>query len=124
MNLETEESMEYKNNMPIYLQVMEDIKARIVNGEIALGQKLPSSRELAVQYEINPNTAARIYSELERDGVTFTKRGIGTFVTEEPWMVTKMKEEAVSKVVEDFIQTMESMGFNSEEILKELQKKI
>ncbi|MDY5705227.1 MAG: GntR family transcriptional regulator [Lachnospiraceae bacterium] len=116
--------MEYKNNMPIYLQVMEDIKARIVNGEIALGQKLPSSRELAVQYEINPNTAARIYSELERDGVTFTKRGIGTFVTEEPEMVAKMKEEAVSKVVEDFIQTMESMGFNSEEILKELQKKI
>ena len=116
--------MEYKNNMPIYLQVMEDIKARIVNGEIALGQKLPSSRELAVQYEINPNTAARIYSELERDGATFTKRGIGTFVTEEPEMVTKMKEEAVSKVVEDFIQTMESMGFNSEEILKELQKKI
>jgi DNA-binding transcriptional regulator YhcF (GntR family) len=116
--------MDFKSNVPIYLQVTADLKARILTGEIHPGDKLPSSRELALSYEINPNTAARIYSELERDGVTFTKRGIGTFVTEEPWMVTKMKEEAVSKVVEDFIQTMESMGFNSEEILKELQKKI
>ena len=58
--------MDYKANIPIYLQVIDDIKKRILTGEIKLGDKLPSTRELAVQYTVNPNTAARIYNELEQ----------------------------------------------------------
>ena len=54
--------MDYKANIPIYLQVIDDIKKRILTGEIKLGDKLPSTRELAVQYTVNPNTAARIYN--------------------------------------------------------------
>ena len=61
--------MEYKANIPIYLQVIEDIKRRIIIGEIKLGEKLPSTRELAVQYTVNPNTAARIYNELEQEEI-------------------------------------------------------
>ena len=52
--------MDYKANIPIYLQVIDDIKKRILTGEIKLGDKLPSTRELAVQYTVNPNTAARL----------------------------------------------------------------
>ena len=48
--------MDYKANTPIYLQVIDDIKRRILTGEIKLGDKLPSTRELAVQYTVNPNT--------------------------------------------------------------------
>ena len=54
--------MEFKTNIPIYLQVIEDIKQKIIAGTLPLGSKLPSSRELAIEYQINPNTAARIYS--------------------------------------------------------------
>ena len=61
--------MDYKANIPIYLQVIDDIKKRILTGEIKLGDKLPSTRELAVQYTVNPNTAARIYNELEQCGL-------------------------------------------------------
>jgi len=64
--------MDYKANIPIYLQVIDDIKKRILTGEIKLGDKLPSTRELAVQYTVNPNTAARIYNELEQCGLCYT----------------------------------------------------
>lgn len=74
--------MEFKTNIPIYLQVIEDIKQKIIAGTLPLGSKLPSSRELAIEYQINPNTAARIYSEMESMGLSYTRRGIGTFVTE------------------------------------------
>ena len=51
--------MRYENDRPIYLQVIEDISRRLIQGELALGEKLPSVREMAVQYQINPNTARR-----------------------------------------------------------------
>ena len=56
--------MEFNSRIPIYLQVIDDIKKRLVTGGIEPGAKLPSTRELAVEYNINPNTAARIYREM------------------------------------------------------------
>ncbi|MCR5546336.1 MAG: GntR family transcriptional regulator [Lachnospiraceae bacterium] len=112
--------MEFKSNTPIYLQVIDDIKSRILAGEICPGEKLPSSRELALQYDINPNTAARIYTEMERMGLSYTKRGIGTFVAENPKAVDEMKEEAVEKVLGEFIQNMSNLGFDKETMIKEL----
>ena len=76
--------MEYDNNIPIYLQVIDRIKKDMIQGLLPMGEKLPSTRELALQYNINPNTAARIYKEMEQQKMCFTKRGLGTFVTENP----------------------------------------
>ena len=59
--------MRYENDRPIYLQVIEDISRRLIQGELALGEKLPSVREMAVQYQINPNTASRVYKEMAED---------------------------------------------------------
>ena len=61
--------MRYENDRPIYLQVIEDISRRLIQGELALGEKLPSVREMAVQYQINPNTASRVYKEMESRGL-------------------------------------------------------
>jgi GntR family transcriptional regulator len=114
--------MEFRNDQPIYLQVINDIKAKILSGEIEPGQKLPSSRELAVLYQVNPNTASRIYGELERQGVTYTKRGIGTFVKEDTEMKKQMREEAVETVVMDFLQKMKKMGYTEKEMIALLKK--
>ena len=57
--------MRYENDRPIYLQVIEDISRRLIQGELILGEKLPSVRELAVQYQINPNTASRRKGRVE-----------------------------------------------------------
>ena len=61
-------------NIPIYLQLIESIKRRIVSGELLPGQRLPSVRDLAQTYAVNPNTAQRALSELERDGLVYSER--------------------------------------------------
>ncbi len=109
--------MDYKANIPIYLQVIDDIKKRILTGEIKLGDKLPSTRELAVQYTINPNTAARIYNELELCGLCYTKRGLGTFVSEDEHLIDTLKNDISGEMIETFISGMTSLGFSKDEII-------
>ena len=109
--------MDYKANIPIYLQVIEDIKKRILTGEIKLGDKLPSTRELAVQYTVKPNTAARIYNEHEQSGLCYTKRGLGTFVSEDVHLIDTLKAELSSEMIETFVSGMTSLGFSKDEII-------
>lgn len=110
--------MEFKSNIPIYLQVIHDIKARIICGELPPGSKLPSSRELAVKYGINPNTAARIYNELEAAGISYTKRGIGTFINETPTLVDELKKEFLEDAFTDFTERVSSLGYSKDDIVK------
>ena len=109
--------MDYKANIPIYLQVIDDIKKRILTGEIKLGDKLPSTREPAVQYTVKPNTAARIYNELEQCGLCYTKRGLGTFVSEDVHLIDTLKAELSSEMIETFVSGMTSLGFSKDEII-------
>ena len=110
--------MDFKNNIPIYLQVINDIKHRISVGELKLGEKLPSTRELAVKYQINPNTAVRVYSDMEGEGLCFTKRGLGTFVTEDEEKYLSVKREMADEYVGDFIDNMKGLGMNIDEIIE------
>lgn len=114
--------MEFRNNSPIYLQVIEDIKNKIVLGEVELGQKLPSTREIAAYYGINPNTAVRVYNEMENMGLVFTKRGLGTFVTEETKKYSSIKEEMAMEYVKSFFDSMKKLGMDKEEMIKHINE--
>ena len=116
--------MEYNNNLPIYLQVINQIKKDMIQGRLPMGEKLPSTRELAVQYQINPNTAVRVYKEMEQSGMCFTKRGLGTFVTENVEVITKMKEEMAGELLENFVQEMQDLGFTKEELITIIEKRL
>lgn len=109
--------MEFNSSFPIYLQVMDGIKRAVVTGQLSLGEKLPSVRELAVQYTINPNTAARVYRELEREAVCFTRRGMGTFVTEDAGKVAQMREEMARDMMERYLKGMQQIGLSREEAI-------
>lgn len=89
--------MEFNNNIPIYLQIIDNIKQDIVVGKLKAGQKMPSVRELAGRLKVNPNTIQRVYQELDREKITFTKRGMGTYVTEEEKIISSLKEELSKK---------------------------
>lgn len=112
--------MEYKSNIPIYLQVIDDITQKLLSGTISLGDKLPSTRELAVSYKINPNTAARVYAEMERMGICHTRRGLGTFVNDEPELLSNLRHTSSQKLLSDFVDGMMSIGYTRETIMKEL----
>ena len=115
--------MEFDNNIPIYLQVINAIKRDMVNGVIALGEKLPSGRDLAFKYKINPNTANRIYKEMEAENVCFTKRGLGTYVTEDVDKLKKIREEMAGTLLDNFIEGMKQLGFTKEELIQLLEQK-
>ena len=114
--------MEYNPALPIYLQVANSIKRDIVTGRLELGARLPSVRDLAVEYTINPNTVSRVYKELEMEGVCFTRRGMGTFVTEDPERVQQLKEEMAGTLIREFLEGMEQLGFSRAQAIGLLEK--
>ena len=89
-------ALEFNNNYPIYLQVVDDIKRKIIKNELNPGDKLPSNSELAIIYKINPNTVQRIYKQLEYENICFTRRGLGTYVSEDPDVTQNIKNEFIS----------------------------
>ena len=109
--------MEYNTASPIYLQVINELKKRMVKGELKPGEKMPSNRELAVLFKVNQNTAARIYREMESMGLCYTKRGIGTFVSEEDDMISGLKKEMAEELVRNFMHEMEDLGFQKGDII-------
>ena len=70
-------SIEFDNNLPIYLQIMNYLKKEIVVGNLTAGDKIPAVRELALELQINPKTVQRAFQELERELIVETKRGLG-----------------------------------------------
>ena len=103
--------MDFQANYPIYLQIAEDVKRRIVIGELKPGDKLPSNAELAIAYQVNPNTVQRIYRQLEAEGISYTKRGIGTFLAEDPAMPERLRQEIGEKLSAQFLKQMETYHF-------------
>ena len=114
--------MQFDPNSPIWLQVMTAIKTDIAAGRIKPGDKLPGGRELAVTYSINPNTAARVYQELEKEGLCGTRRGMGTFVTEDSQRISELKDEIVREAVEQFLVRMKNLGVAPDEAAEMIRK--
>ena len=115
--------MNYNAEMPIYLQVIHDLKKKMIQGKILPGEKLPSNRELAVLYKINQNTAARIYREMETHGYCYTKRGMGTFITEDSGMIKKLQSEMAEECLDSFLQGMKAIGIGLDEMIQLLRER-
>ena len=69
-----------RDDTPIYAQINRGLRAAIASGRLNAGDQLPTVRQLAVDLRVNANTVARVYTELERDGILETRRGVGSFV--------------------------------------------
>ncbi len=114
--------MNFDPMSPIWLQVAIRIKQQIVTGELPPGSKLPGGRDLAVQYGINPNTAARIYQELEREGLCVTQRGLGTFVTESREAIEALREEMARRAVSRFLSDLTGLGLTRKDAVELILK--
>ena len=110
--------MEFDNTIPIYLQVMNEIKKDLIQGKLQLGDKMPSTRDLALEYKINPNTASRIYRDPENEGICYTKRGIGTFVTENSDILELIKNEIAEAAIDNFINSMKALGLSKNDTIQ------
>lgn len=114
----------FDDKMPIYLQIMDYIKMDIVTEKLKANDRLPSVREMATNLKVNPNTLQRAYQELERLGIVYTQRGMGTFVGERESMVDDLKQEMAKEVIDSFILRMKRLGFTEQEIIEHISKNI
>ncbi|MGN7763826.1 GntR family transcriptional regulator [Paenibacillus sp. 22594] len=117
-------TIEFDNNQPIYLQIMNYMKGEIVTGKLKPSDKIPSVRELAAELQINPNTVQRTFQELEREEIVETRRGMGRYVTGNEQTILTIKKEMAQDVLERFFRGMQELGFQSEEILTAVAENI
>ena len=113
---------EFQTSKPIYYQLAERINRQIVRNELKAGDKLPSVREMAIHSGVNPNTVQRTYRELEGMGIVETRRGQGTFVTENEDVLQQLRESLKEEYISTFVNDMKEMGFTNEEMLSGLQE--
>lgn len=113
----------FSNDKPIYTQIVEHIKQLIVSGGLSPGDKLPSVRELAQEACVNPNTMQRAMAELENNGLLYTMRSAGRYITEDAELIKQVKNELAEKEISDFLQSMERLGFSPEETVKMILQK-
>lgn len=112
------------NDRPVFIQIMEKLKRDIVTGFYRPGDKLPSVRDLASEAAVNPNTMQRAFSELEREGLVYTKRTNGRFITEDTAMISQLKEEMALDAISQFLNSMRQLGFSGQETLSLLEESL
>ena len=112
----------FRGDLPIYSQLVERIKQAIVSGELPPGGRLPAVRELATEAGVNPNTMQRALQELEREGMVFSQRTAGRFVTEDVKLIEGAKRAFAAEHIRVFLEGMGTLGYSREEILSLLQE--
>lgn len=110
------------NAAPIYAQLVDQLKMRIITGVYPMGSRMPAVRELAVEAGVNPNTMQRALQELERQGLVYTQRTSGRFVTENSDTILGEKEKLAGAYVKTFLAQMSMLGFGQKEILDILSR--
>jgi len=100
---------------PIYAQIVERLKAKILAGVYPPGGHLDSVRDMAAAAGVNPNTMQRALAELERTGLVYTQRTAGRFVTEDAAVVDSAKQELAHQQIGAFLHRMERMGYDREQ---------
>jgi len=98
--------------------VIERIKQDIVSGKLKPGEKMPSSREYSNELGINFNTVARVYKELEMEEIVFTKRGLGTFITESDKQIEELRYTMAKNRITSFIEGMKQLGYTKKDMIK------
>lgn len=115
---------EFKNDKPIFQQLVDTITVEILTGRYPPGGKLDTVRDLAVEAGVNPNTMQRALQEIEATGLVVTRRGDGRYVSEEKAMLDNVRKEIVDKNVEELLSALSALGLSKEEILKSIQQKL
>ena len=113
---------QFNADAPIWSQLIAQIKVGIVTGAFPPGERLPSVRDLAAEAGVNPNTMQRALTELERDGLVYSQRTAGRFVTEDQSMIASAKRSLAESHIQTFLRAMAHLGYDREEILTLLRQ--
>jgi GntR family transcriptional regulator len=111
------------SGVPVYRQLIDQVQAAIAAGVLAVGDQLPTVRQVAVDLVINPNTVLRAYREMEIRGTLDTQQGSGTFIADKKIEYSKIeRERQLGQLVGEFVSRAGSAGFTVEQLLKALRE--
>ena len=114
--------IDFNNERPIYLQLVENIRLEIISGKLRQGDKLPSVREYALKVRVNPNTMQKALSELENELLIYTERTNGKYVTTDEKLINKLKEEYVKDKTKTFLEDMSELSIDKEKAIDYIKK--
>ena len=115
---------QFSNDAPIYTQLIQQGKVGSVTGAFPPGERLPSVRDMATEAGVTPNTMQRALAELERDGLVYSQRTAGRFVTEDNTMINQAKRSLAERHVKTFLEAMLRLGFQKDEIIDLISKEL
>jgi DNA-binding transcriptional regulator YhcF (GntR family) len=110
-------SIVFSQNSPIYLQLVEIMKLKIVIGVWPVGEKVNSVRDLALLFEVNPNTMQRALAELERQGFLYAERTAGRYVTKDQQLIEDTRHGMAEAYIVDFCENMKELGYSKDQII-------
>jgi GntR family transcriptional regulator len=118
--------IDFRSGVPIYTQIVEQVKQQLVSGLLKPGDQLPTVRALALELRVNFNTVARAYRLLDEAGVISTQQGRGTYILEipPPERTDKLRQQALEALTRDYLNDALRLGCNSEEIRKTLKEQL
>ena len=114
----------FNNALPIYTQLVEQIRRAIAAGELEPGARLASVRDLSLEAGVNPNTMQKALTELERGGLIYSQRTAGHFVTQEPGVIEQLREDLADAQTRQYLNTMQGLGFSPEETERRLLRQL
>lgn len=109
---------EFKNGIPIYLQIIDQIKRQIVSGELAPGSRIPAVRDLAQEAGVNPNTMQRALTQLEQEGLLYTQRTSGRFVTQEEEIMKQTRIQLSDEYIAELFKHLQELGLSRDDIVE------
>ena len=115
-------NFKFDNNIPIYIQLVEQLKIYIISGKILPGDRLPSVRDLALDTKVNQNTMQKALTELEEQKLIYTERTNGKYITEDKELIEKIRKEYADELTKKYLSNMESIGINKQQSIKYLKE--
>ena len=116
--------MNFKATAPIYWQIVELMKQRLLSGEWRLGDKIPTVREIALEIGVNPNTVQKAVAYLENEGLFHAQRACGRYVTKDEDTIEKARQDWIAERVEDLLASLRSIGCQDKDILALLVRRL
>ena len=111
----------FDNNIPIYVQLLEYLKIYLISGVFKSGDKLPSVREFATTFKVNPNTMQKALGELESMKLIYTERTNGKYVTNDTKLIEKLKDEYAITLAKSYFNGMKKIGLGKADSIKYLE---
>lgn len=113
------------SSLPIYRQLSQQIREAVAQGRLLPDEQLPSVRDLSRLLVVNPNTIARVYTELEREGVLYTRQGLGVFVARPSVEQSKaVRQRKLEESLDAWLTSAVYLGFQAEEVLKLVSRRV